>query len=168
MASLKPCACKGLNRWRANEIPMAPLVTPKYVALSAKKVHHLLTATQSRSHGYGIRSMSASAGSQIEFAIRTKISENPLIIYSKTRCSYCRDVKALFNRLGVTPVVIELDELGPAQLQLKNALKRLTGQSTVPNIFIGGKHIGGCSDTMALHKKGELIPLLSAAGLTVS
>lgn len=168
MASLKPSACKGLSCWKASEIPVAPLVTPEFVALSAKKIHHPLTATQSRSHEYGIRIMCASAGSRLEFSIKEKISENPLIIYSKTRCPYCRAVKDLFNRLGVKPMVIELDELGPAQHQLKNALKRLTGQSTVPNIFIGGKHIGGCSETMALHKKGALIPLLSASGLKVS
>lgn len=168
MASLKPCACKGLSYWRANESPLAPPVTPEFVALSAKKNYHPLTATQSRNHEYGIRSMCASAGSKLEFSIKEKLSENPLIIYSKTRCPYCRAVKDLFNRLGVKPMVIELDELGPAQYQLKNALKRLTGQSTVPNIFIGGKHIGGCSETMALHKKGELIPLLSASGLKVS
>lgn len=168
MALLKPSACKGLSCWRTNEIPVGSLVIPEFVALSAQKFHHPLTATQSRSHGYGIISMCASVGSQIEFSIKDKIRENPLIIYSKTRCPYCRAVKTLFNRLGVKPVVIELDELGPAQYQLKNALKRLTGQSTVPNIFIGGKHIGGCSETMALHKKGELIPLLSASGLKVS
>ncbi|XP_057865098.2 monothiol glutaredoxin-S10 [Cryptomeria japonica] len=118
--------------------------------------------------GHGIKILAASAASQMEASIKAKISENPLVIYSKTRCSYCRSVKALFKRIGVEPLVVELDDLGPSQRQIQSALQRLTGQSTVPNIFIGGKHIGGCTDTIVLHRKGELIPLLSAAGLKVS
>ena len=43
---------------------------------------------------------------------------------------------------------------------IQEALRRLTKQSTVPNIFINQKHIGGCDDTMALHKAGKLAPLL--------
>lgn len=69
----------------------------------------------------------------------------------------------MFKRLGVEPTVIELDELGPQGPQVQKVLERLTGQHTVPNVFIGGKHIGGCTDTVKLHRKGELEPLLSEA-----
>lgn len=61
------------------------------------------------------------------------------------------------------PFVIELDEMGAQGPQVQKLLERLTGQYTVPNVFIGGKHIGGCSDTVKLHHKGELEPLLSEA-----
>lgn len=84
-----------------------------------------------------------------------------MVIYSKTWCSYSLEVKALFKKLGVEPLVIELNELGPQGPQLQKVLERLTKQHTVPNVFIGGKHIGGCTDTKKLHNKGELIPLLS-------
>lgn len=72
-------------------------------------------------------------------------------------------MKGLFNEVGVKALVVELDELVD-EAEVQGALQRLTGQSTVPNVFIGGKHIGGCDDTMALHQRGELISLLKAAG----
>lgn len=114
-----------------------------------------------------IRAMAGSSGSQIEESIQTQISENPIVVYSKTWCPYCQQTKSLFEDLGVKPYVVELDELGGTERHVQNALQGLTGQSTVPNVFIGGKHIGGCSDTMELHQNGELIPLLSAAGVKV-
>ncbi|XP_031404344.1 monothiol glutaredoxin-S10-like [Punica granatum] len=106
---------------------------------------------------------SSSFGSRLEDTVKKTLSENPVVVYSKTWCSYSSEVKALFKRLGVDPLVIELDELGPQGPQLQKLLERLTGQHTVPNVFIGGKHIGGCSDTVKLYRKGELEPLLSEA-----
>ncbi|KAF5188501.1 Glutaredoxin-c5 protein [Thalictrum thalictroides] len=110
-----------------------------------------------------IRSMTSSFGSRLEDTVKKTISENPVVIYSKTWCSYSSEVKSLFKRLGVQPFVIELDEMGPQGPQLQKVLERLTGQHTVPNVFIGGKHIGGCTDTVKLHRKGELESLLSEA-----
>ncbi|XP_073318029.1 monothiol glutaredoxin-S10-like [Primulina huaijiensis] len=103
---------------------------------------------------------SASFGSRLEESVRKTIGENPVVVYSKTWCSYSSEVKSLFKRLGVDPLVVELDKLGPQGPQLQKTLERLTGQHTVPNVFIGGKHIGGCTDTVKLHRKGELKPLL--------
>jgi len=48
--------------------------------------------------------------------------------------------------------------------ELQDALKEWTGQRTVPNVFINGKHIGGCDDTMALNNDGKLVALLTEAG----
>ncbi|XP_022954295.1 glutaredoxin-C5, chloroplastic-like [Cucurbita moschata] len=108
-------------------------------------------------------SSSSSFGSRLEESVKTTITQNPVVVYSKTWCSYSSEVKALFKRLGAQPLVIELDELGPQGPQLQKVLERLTGQHTVPNVFIGGKHIGGCTDTVKLYRKGELEPLLSEA-----
>ncbi|KAL3531160.1 hypothetical protein ACH5RR_010482 [Cinchona calisaya] len=110
-----------------------------------------------------IRAMAASFGSRLEETVKTTITENPVVVYSKTWCSYSSEVKYLFKKLGVEPFVIELDQLGPQGPQLQKVLERLTGQHTVPNVFIGGKHIGGCTDTVKLHRKGELESLLSEA-----
>ncbi|KAJ8899499.1 hypothetical protein K2173_018473 [Erythroxylum novogranatense] len=108
-------------------------------------------------------SSSSSFGSRLEENIKKTVSENPVVVYSKTWCSYSSEVKSLFKRVGVQPFVIELDELGPQGPQLQKVLERLTGQHTVPNVFIGGKHIGGCTDTVKLYRKGELEPLLLKA-----
>ncbi|KAK8477114.1 hypothetical protein V6N11_024341 [Hibiscus sabdariffa] len=47
---------------------------------------------------------------------------------------------------------------------IQAALAEWSGQRTVPNVFIGGKHIGGCDATTALHNEGKLVPLLTEAG----
>ncbi|WJX18336.1 hypothetical protein P8452_08141 [Trifolium repens] len=108
-------------------------------------------------------SSSSSFGSRLEETIKNTLSQNPVVVYSKSWCSYCSEVKSLFKKLGVQPLVIELDELGPQGPQLQKLLERITGQYTVPNVFIGGNHIGGCTDTLKLYRKGELETLLSEA-----
>ncbi len=110
-----------------------------------------------------VRAMASSFGSRLEETVKTTVEENPVVVYSKTWCSYSSEVKSLLKRLGVEPLVIELDEMGPHGPQVQKVLERLTGQHTVPNVFIGGKHIGGCTETMKLYRKGELGPLLSEA-----
>ncbi|XP_031278295.1 glutaredoxin-C5, chloroplastic-like [Pistacia vera] len=110
-----------------------------------------------------IQAMASSFGSRLEETVKKTVNENPVVVYSKSWCSYSTEVKTLFKRLGVDPLVIELDEMGPQGPQVQKVLERLTGQHTVPNVFIGGKHIGGCTDTVKLYRKGELEPLLSGA-----
>lgn len=95
--------------------------------------------------------------------MRKTVSENPVVVYSKTWCSYSSEVKALFKGLPVEPMVIELDEMGSQGSQLQKVLETLTGQHTVPNVFIGGKHIGGFTDTLKLYEEGDLEVLLSEA-----
>ncbi|XP_041005081.1 monothiol glutaredoxin-S10-like [Juglans microcarpa x Juglans regia] len=112
---------------------------------------------------FSVQAMASSFGSRLEDSVKKTVTENPVVVYSKTWCSYSSEVKSLFKRLGVQPFVIELDELGPQGPQVQKVLERLTGQYTVPNVFIGGKHIGGCTDTVKLYRQGELEPLLSEA-----
>ncbi|KAK1265833.1 Monothiol glutaredoxin-S10 [Acorus gramineus] len=63
---------------------------------------------------------SGSFGSRLEQSVKRTVSENPVVIYSKTW--YSMEVKALLKRLGVEPLVIELDELGDAFLILNVVL----------------------------------------------
>ncbi|KAK6940583.1 Glutaredoxin [Dillenia turbinata] len=124
---------------------------------SQKNRIRFLTTTM-RFGGISVRAMSSSSssfGSRLEESVKKTIDENPVVVYSKTWCSYSSEVKSLFKRLGVQPLVIELDELGPQGPQLQKVLERLTGQHTVPNVFI---------DTVKLYRKGELEPLLSEVG----
>ncbi|KAG7579829.1 Glutaredoxin [Arabidopsis thaliana x Arabidopsis arenosa] len=109
-----------------------------------------------------VRAMS-SFGSTLEETVKTTVAENPVVVYSKTYCSYSSEVKSLFKSLQVEPLVVELDELGSEGPQLQNVLEKITGQYTVPNVFIGGKNIGGCSDTLQLYNKGELEAMLAEA-----
>ncbi|PQQ15805.1 glutaredoxin [Prunus yedoensis var. nudiflora] len=91
------------------------------------------------------------------------VSSNSVVVFSKTYCPYCVSVKQLLTQLGANFKAIELDnESDGAQIQ--SALGEWTGLRTMPNVFIGGNHIGGCDTTTALHKEGKLVPLLSQAG----
>ncbi|KAL4378834.1 hypothetical protein GQ457_02G011940 [Hibiscus cannabinus] len=91
------------------------------------------------------------------------VSTNPVVVFSKTYCPFCVDVKQLFHQVGASYKAMELDnESDGAEIQA--ALGELTGQWTVPNVFIGGKHVGGCDTTMNMHENGKLIPLLIEAG----
>ncbi|XP_047957727.1 glutaredoxin-like [Salvia hispanica] len=87
----------------------------------------------------------------------------PVVIFSKTYCSYCATVKRLLKELGASFKVIELNVEDDGS-EMQSALAQWTGQRTVPNVFIGGKHIGGCDATIALHGGGKLVPLLTEVG----
>ncbi len=78
-------------------------------------------------------------------------------IYTKTTCPYCVRVKDFFQSKGVKFEEIDLQGK-PEELA---ALKEKTGLRTVPQVFIDGKLIGGCDDTLALDEKGELDALLA-------
>ncbi|KAK4760308.1 hypothetical protein SAY87_005201 [Trapa incisa] len=91
------------------------------------------------------------------------VSTNPVVVFSKTYCPFCVEVKKLLSGLGADYKAIELDKEKDGG-EVQAALAQWTGQRTVPNVFIGGNHIGGCDDTTALHNQGKLVPLLTQAG----
>ncbi|MBA2635911.1 MAG: glutaredoxin 3 [Sphingomonas sp.] len=80
-------------------------------------------------------------------------------IYSKTFCSYCERAKRLLESKQVEFSEYSIDwDAGKRQ----EMIQRSNGRTTVPQIFIGGRHIGGCSDLMALDSDGKLNALLDA------
>ncbi|KAF7847132.1 hypothetical protein BT93_L3334 [Corymbia citriodora subsp. variegata] len=91
------------------------------------------------------------------------VSSAPVVVFSKTYCGYCQRVKHLFTQLGVSYKVIELDKESDGAV-VQSALADWTGLRTVPNVFIGGNHIGGCDLVTAKHQAGQLVPLLRSAG----
>jgi glutaredoxin 3 len=81
-------------------------------------------------------------------------------MYTSPSCPYCHRAKALLQQRGVA-VIDELRvDLEPG---LREKMMALTGRRTVPQIFIGQTHVGGCDDLMALDQRGGLLPLLAAA-----
>lgn len=92
------------------------------------------------------------------------ISSDAVFVASKSYCPYCTRAKNLLSSLDVAHIkIVELDEVDDGA-DLQDALEEITGQRTVPNIFIGGKHIGGNSDLQALDASGKLKGLLKDAG----
>ncbi len=80
-------------------------------------------------------------------------------IYTTQRCPYCLRAKAFLQMRGVTVIDEVRVDLEPAQ---REQMIALTGRRTVPQIFIGGLHVGGCDDLMALDQRGGLASLLAA------
>jgi len=82
-----------------------------------------------------------------------------VLIYTTKICPYCVRAKMLLQRKGVA--YTEIDVSGDAAE--RQALVERTRQRTVPQIFIGDTHVGGCDDLMALDARGGLLPLLQSA-----
>lgn len=81
-------------------------------------------------------------------------------IYTTATCPYCIRAKQLLKDRGVDL----MDEIRvDADSSERVKMMELTGRRTVPQIFIGQTHVGGCDDLMALDGRGELLPLLNAA-----
>ncbi|XP_036925367.1 glutaredoxin 2 isoform X1 [Sturnira hondurensis] len=91
--------------------------------------------------------------------IQETISDNCVVIFSKTSCSYCTMAKKLFQDMNVNYKVVELDMLEYGS-QFQDALYKMTGERTVPRIFVNGTFIGGATDTHRLHQEGKLLPLV--------
>ncbi|MCJ1478336.1 hypothetical protein MMC13_007014 [Lambiella insularis] len=89
------------------------------------------------------------------------IDDNAIAVFSKSYCPYCKASKALLSEMGAKFYTIELDQVDDGAA-IQDALEEMTGQRSVPNIFIKQKHIGGNSDLQG--KKGQLPGLLKEAG----
>lgn len=86
------------------------------------------------------------------------MSVPPVVIYTKSTCPYCHSAKALLRAKSAPFEEISVD--GDRDAQAAMATKA-NGRWTVPQIFIGGAHVGGCDDLQKLDSRGELDALLA-------
>ena len=85
---------------------------------------------------------------------------NAVRMYTTQVCPFCLRAKALLKQRGVDQIEELRIDLDPVQ---RDQMMALTGRRTVPQIFIGNTHVGGCDDLMALDRSGRLAPLLQGA-----
>ena len=79
-------------------------------------------------------------------------------MYTTAVCPYCIQAKQVLKSRGVQAIEeIRVDALPEERMKMM----QITGRRTVPQIFIGERHVGGCDDLMALDARGELLPLLA-------
>jgi glutaredoxin 3 len=84
----------------------------------------------------------------------------PVKMYTTAFCPYCTRAKQILIARGVQAIdEIRVDEL-PAE---RKKMMEITGRRTVPQIFIGDTHVGGCDELMALDSRGALAPLLDGS-----
>uniref|UniRef100_A0A672ZDE8 thioredoxin-disulfide reductase (NADPH) n=1 Tax=Sphaeramia orbicularis TaxID=375764 RepID=A0A672ZDE8_9TELE len=99
---------------------------------------------------------------ELKSRIQQLIDSNQVLVFSKSYCPYCVKVKDLFKELKVECNVVELDLIEDGT-NYQEMLLEMTGQKTVPNVFINKTHVGGCDKTMAVGNDddGSLQQLLS-------
>jgi glutaredoxin 3 len=81
-----------------------------------------------------------------------------VLIYTKRGCGYCESAKALLASKGIAYKEVKLD----GQADVASALYASVGRRTVPQIFIGDKHVGGCDDLYALEYQDQLDAMLAS------
>lgn len=84
----------------------------------------------------------------------------PVVIYTRTTCPYCIRAKRLLEMRGARFQEIDINRAPERRAEM---IGLSGGRSTVPQIFIGGRHIGGCDDLFELEMDGKLEALLAAA-----
>ncbi len=81
-------------------------------------------------------------------------------MYTTAVCPYCVRAKQILKARGVQQIEEIRVDTAP---ELRAHMMEITGRRTVPQIFIGDTHVGGCDDLVALDQKGGLMPLLNGA-----
>eukprot|EP00879_Flechtneria_rotunda_P001282 GHRR01001431.1.p1 GENE.GHRR01001431.1~~GHRR01001431.1.p1 ORF type:complete len:186 (+),score=56.03 GHRR01001431.1:96-653(+) len=113
----------------------------------------------------------AQAGDYDNAAVRAKveqyINDNKVMVFSWSGCPFCKNAKALLADIGADFKALEIDTMGQEGKAIRAELAEMTDRTSMPNIWIAGKSVGGCNDgpgVATLHKQGELVPMLKAAG----
>jgi len=88
------------------------------------------------------------------------MSSTDVVMYTTSWCPYCTRARQLFDSKGVPYTEIDVDAVEGARTEMQ----RRSGRTSVPQIFVGERHLGGYDDTSALDQRGELDPLLAGAG----
>jgi glutaredoxin 3 len=82
----------------------------------------------------------------------------PVEIYTSPLCGFCHAAKRLLTQKGVSFSEVDLSQQPERRQEM---LSRANGRHTVPQIFIGDAHVGGCDDLFALDRAGKLDPMLA-------
>jgi glutaredoxin 3 len=108
-----------------------------------------------------------STGDHVDDVIDKYIQDHDVMVFAKSYCPHCKTSKSIVELLQQetshyatwTEKFLYLDQMEDPNdgTMIQNALYEKTEQRTVPNIFVGGKHIGGNTDLVALYQSGELI-----------
>jgi glutaredoxin 3 len=93
-------------------------------------------------------------------AVHGVVPMKPVRIYTTPICPYCARAKSLLAKKGADFEEVDVMANAGARAEM---MDRSGGARTVPQIFIGGAHVGGCDDLYALERDGKLDPLLQGA-----
>jgi glutaredoxin 3 len=115
------------------------------------------------------------AGSYNEIEVKAKVERmikmKPVVMFATTTCPFCEKARKEIRSMGAVMSEFDFDEEADG-MAMKAELIKITGQSSVPQVFIGGKFVGGCNDggmggVVPLKKSGKLEELLIKSGALV-
>ncbi|KAK9711004.1 Glutaredoxin [Basidiobolus ranarum] len=92
--------------------------------------------------------------------VKKYIEDNVVMVFSKSYCPYCHRAKDALAKVYPDFTAIELDKL-PNGSDIQATLMDLSGQRTVPNIYVKGQHLGGCDDLLKAISSGKLKNMLA-------
>ena len=126
----------------------------KYAAIATIAIASVAGAAAFTSGKQFSRPSMALNSSAADF-VKAEIAANDVVVFSKSYCPFCKKTKDLFDDLKVTPTVYELNQMDDGA-DIQDALLELSGQKTVPNVYIKGEHIGGNDACQGAAKDGSL------------
>merc|ERR1711997_515866 len=96
--------------------------------------------------------------------IKSAIESGNVVVVSKGYCPFCKRAKAIVEGCGIDSSKINIFEIenDPNMQAIQAYMGKVTGGTTVPRIFIGGKFVGGCDEITKLHSSGKLREMLAA------
>ena len=110
------------------------------------------------------------AAAFVDQAVRDE--QQPVVMFALEWCEFCGSVRKLFDRIGVSFRSVDLDSVeyqeGDWGGQIRAALRDRIGSPTIPQIFVGGEYIGGCTETFDAFNEGRLQKLFAANGLELT
>jgi cysteine synthase A len=97
----------------------------------------------------------------------TSNRDEPVVMFALEWCEFCWSARKFFDKLGIAYRSVDLDSVayqdGNFGGEIRHVLAAQTGQKTIPQIYVGGVHLGGCTDLFDSFKDGRLAPLLAKA-----
>lgn len=107
---------------------------------------------------------------EAEVFVTNVIEEHPVVLFALEWCEFSWAVRKLFRKLGVAYESVDIDSLAFQDRELgtrvRAALKQHCGSPTIPQVYIGRKHVGGCMDLLDAVSDGRAFQLLAEAGVT--
>lgn len=108
---------------------------------------------------------------EVKARVERQIKMKPCIMFATSTCPFCETARKEMRAMGTVFTEIDLDEEDDG-MAIKAELAGITGQTSVPQVFVGGKFIGGCNDggmggVVPLKQSGKLEEMLVAAGALV-
>jgi cysteine synthase A len=95
----------------------------------------------------------------------------PVVMFALAWCEFCWSVRKLFDKAGIAYRTVDLDSPGFQEQHdaeaVRAVLREMTGVPTIPQVFVGGEHVGGCSETFDAHVDGSLYSRLADCGAGV-